>query len=155
MDDNKVILTADGLQELKDELSERVNVTRSKIADDIKLARDQGDLSENAAYKAAMESKDFNENRIDELEKLIKNAVVKKANPKNDKIDLGESVLLVNKDTGKEMKYTIVGSNEADPTKGKISLDSPIGEAVMGKKYGDVVDINLPTGTISFEIKRA
>lgn len=154
-DDKKLILTQEGFDELKEELNERKTTTREKIANDIELAREQGDLSENASYKAAMEDKDFNEIRIEELDRMIGLAEVQVAKPGNNKLDLGESFKLLRTSDKKVVEYKLVGGNEANPQEGKISLDSPIGKAVHGKKFGDIVEIDLPTGSIEFKLEKA
>lgn len=152
MDSKKVEITPSGLEDLKRELEERKTVTRDKIANDISIARDQGDLSENAAYSAALEAKQFNENRIEEVENLIKNAVVKEINKKDQKAGLGEQVKIVRSNDKKEFIYTLVGENESDPQSGKISIKSPIGKAILGKKVNDEISIELPSGNTSFKI---
>lgn len=154
MNDDKYITTKEGLEELKRELEERKTKTRDKIADEIARARDQGDLSENAAYTSALETKQFNEARITELEDIIANAVIKTANPNDKKLGLGETVILERVGDSVEFEYQIVGENETDPLQKKISLKSPIGAAVFGKKIGDEVEIELPSGRTKFKIKK-
>ena len=153
-DPNEVVMTAEGLAELKAELDERLTETRNKIAEDIELARQQGDLSENAAYKAAMEDKDFNEERIEQLQNLVQHALVKKGSKKNDSVELGEEFVLVNVAADRKTTYKLVGSNEADPAEGKISIESPIGKAVEGKHYDEKIVIKLPSGDVEFVIKK-
>lgn len=152
MADDKIVLTKDGLKDLEDELLERTTETRKKIADEIDTARQQGDLSENAAYKSAMESKEFNENRISKLEDMIKNAEVSGKSKKGAGISVGVSVTVENTDSGTKQEFQIVGQSEADPVARKISLDSPIGSALKGKKEGDTVTVDLPAGEIVFKI---
>ena len=152
---DEIVVTAQGLTDLKEELNLRLTATREGIANDIETARKQGDLSENAAYKAAMEDKDFNETRISNLEKMIKKALVKGGDHKNNKVDFGETFKLTNKQTGSGVTYTLVGGTEASPADRKISLDSPIGAAVMGKKYGEEVTISLPAGELEFIVEKA
>ncbi|KKQ36267.1 MAG: Transcription elongation factor GreA [candidate division WS6 bacterium GW2011_GWA2_37_6] len=147
-----VILTKDGLEELKKELEERKETIREKIAQDIKRASEQGDLSENAAYRASMEEKEFNENRISDLEKLISRAVVEKVNKKDSKAGLGERVMVRRKSDGAKREYVLVGDNEADPSQYKISIDSPIGQSLHGRKVGDSVMVQMPNGEEEFEI---
>lgn len=153
MNDQQYITTQAGLDELLQELEERKTKTRDKIADEIARARDQGDLSENAAYSAAMESKQFNETRIIELEEIIAKAVVKKVNTSDKKAGIGEKVNVIRLNDNREMEFILVGENEADPSIHKISIKSPIGKALLGKKVGDVVEVLLPTGKIEFKIK--
>jgi transcription elongation factor GreA len=152
MDNNLTIITQDGLEELKEELNTRLTVTRKKIADEIAKARDQGDLSENAAYTSALESKQFNEARISELENIIKNSVIKKVNTKDKLSGLGEKITIKRISDNKEMVFTLVGENESDPQAGKISIKSPIGSAIFNKKVGETVKIKLPTGTDQYKI---
>lgn len=154
MNTSPIILTEEGLNELKLELEERVSSIRTKIANEIELARQQGDLSENAAYKGAMESKEFNEERIDQIKQLISNSIIKKGNSRNNQIDLGEEFKLIDTEKKQEKVFKLVGSNEADPSKNKISIESPIGKAVEGKKFGDTIEIELPSGKVEFVIER-
>lgn len=147
-----IILTKEGLRELEDELQERVNVTREKIAKELKRASEQGDLSENAAYKGAVEEKEFNENRITDLEKMISKAVVKKGSSKDTKAGLGEKVYVKRLSDGAERIYILVGDNEADPSKYKISIDSPIGQSLHNRKVGDIVAVKMPSREEKFKI---
>ncbi|MBW7953615.1 MAG: transcription elongation factor GreA [Candidatus Dojkabacteria bacterium] len=149
----KLLLTQEGFDELEKELNERISVTRNKIADDIDHARQQGDLSENAAYKAAMEAKEFNENRIAKIEDMLKNAEISVAS-KGKKVDIGKTVTLVIKGDSKPIEFQIVGHSEADPAQRKISPESPIGSALMGKKEGDKVLVELPAGSVEYLIKK-
>lgn len=147
-----LVVTKEGLQELKDELTRRIEVERPKIAEDLNLASEQGDLSENAAYKTAMENKEFNENRIEELEKMIAGAVVVKGNKKDSKAGLGEKVIVRRKSDNQTREYILVGESEADPTDFKISIESPIGQALHGKDVGEKVKVSMPNGEEEFEI---
>src|SRR5690606_31674912 len=132
----KVILSKDGLAKRKQELEERKTLTRQKIADEIDKARQQGDLSENAAYKAALESKEFNENRIEELEDIIKNAEVVE-NTNNKKVGIGSEVEVENLSNGQAVTFKIVGDREADPATRAVSINSPIGSALNNKTVGE------------------
>lgn len=154
VENKKLIITKQGLDDLVAELEERKIKDRDSIANDIDLARQQGDLSENAAYKAAMEAKEFNENRIEELESMIKNAEVTISNPSNMFIEIGEEIILENLKSGAKIKYRLVGASEADPAEKKISIESPIGKAIIGKRYGDKVTITLPSGEAEFKIQK-
>ncbi len=154
MKDDKIILTQSGLDELKKELDHRLTNVREKIANDIAKAREQGDLSENAAYTSALESKQFNETRISELENTIANAVVKKANTTDLLAGVGEKVTLIREKDEREYEYTLVGENESDPAEGKISIKSPIGAAILGKKKGSKVKIDLPSGSEVYKIAK-
>lgn len=143
-------LTQDGVDELKSEHTELI-AQRPQVADRIKHARELGDLSENAEYQTAREEQDRLEARISELEHVLQNAkIIKK--PKNDgQVRLGSSVIL--KDGGKPLHYQVVGTMEANPAAGKISDESPIGQALLGKKVGDKVDIKTPAGAHTYTVK--
>ncbi|MFQ5492821.1 MAG: transcription elongation factor GreA [Candidatus Dojkabacteria bacterium] len=149
--DDKTVLTKSGLSELMSELTERKSVTRIKIADDIDKARQQGDLSENAAYSSALESKEFNENRIKKIEGIINNSVVK-SKKSGSIISIGSKVKIQNIASNTEQSFELVGDNEADSTKGRISISSPIGDALKGMKKGDRIKVPLPVGEIEFKI---
>lgn len=147
-----IVITKEGLEELKAELENRKTNIRTKIADDIAKAREQGDLSENAAYSAAMEAKQFNETRIEEIESIIKNSIVKEANTKDKFAGIGEKISIKRESDSTKLTYTLVGENEADPSEGKISIKSPIGNGVSGKKKGDKFTVKLPSGEERFEL---
>lgn len=143
-------LTADGIKELETEL-EQLTSSRGAIAERIKTAREFGDLSENAEYSAARQEQERTETRIAEIEHVLKNAEVI-SQPKNkDVVELGNEVELKSNDGSK--KFTVVGSMEADPLNGKVSNESPIGQALLGKKLGDDVEIKLPSKTITYKIE--
>ncbi len=146
------VMTKEGLEELKKELEFRKAEERERIAAALKSASEQGDLSENAAYKTSMEDREFNENRIQELEKAIANAVVLKGNKKDNRAGLGERVKVRRQSDGAEREYILVGEAEADPSLYKISIGSPIGQALRDKKVGDVVKVEMPNGIEEFEI---
>ena len=133
----KNILTPDGLKALEDELQELKVVRRKEIAQKIKEAREQGDLSENAEYDAAKDE----QRDMEEIEKILKNAVVIDEKFEKGVISLGCHVLLEDITLGKEVTYHIVGSTEADILQNKISNEAPIGRALLGKKIGDVVSV--------------
>ncbi len=147
-----IILTPEGLQKLEQEL-EYLKVTgRKDIAEKIKIARGFGDLSENAEYDAAKDAQAAMEKRIGELEEMIKNAqVVDLDAVGTDVVSILSKVKVLDIDMEDEDIYTIVGTTEADPDKNKISDESPIGTALLGKKVGDVVEVQTPGG--SFELK--
>lgn len=141
-------ITKQGQKELEAEL-EQLKGRRSEIADKIAEARDYGDLSENAEYDAAREDQGIVETRIAEIEDILVNAELISGGKKNE-VGLGSKVELR---TGKKtVNYTVVGPVEADPLEGKISNESPIGEALMGKKVGDTVTITTPKGEIKYEV---
>ena len=142
-------LTQEGIDELTDELKGLVG-RRGEIAESIKLAREQGDLSENAEYHAAKDDHEKNEGRILEIENILASVeLIKK--PKGDsKVQLGSNVKLKNGTTTKEFK--VVGTVEADPLSGKISDESPLGKALLGKKLNDDVEITTPAETTTYKI---
>lgn len=143
-------LTKDGIDELQKELDGMI-ARRSEIADSIKTAREQGDLSENAEYHAAKDDHERNEGRIAEIESILSNAeLIKK--PKGDsKVQLG-SVVVLKGQGGKTKEFKVVGTVEADPLNGKISDESPIGQALLGKKEGDAVEIVTPVETATYKV---
>ena len=147
-------ITAEGLQKLEEELAQRKGAIREEILERIKEARAQGDLSENSEYDQAKEDQGKNESRIVELEQMIKTAVIidTSASSKEGKVSLGCTVVLKDMETDEEETYTLVGTTEADPFENKISNESPVGKAVIGKKIGDVVIAVTPAGELSYKI---
>ena len=147
-------ITAEGLQKLEEELAQRKGAIREEILERIKEARAQGDLSENSEYDQAKEDQGKNESRIVELELMIKTAVIidTSASSKEGKVSLGCTVVLKDMETEEEESYTLVGTTEADPFENKISNESPVGNAVIGKKIGDVVIAVTPAGELSYKI---
>ena len=141
-------LTVDGKTELEDELT-ALKGQRGSIAEKIATARDFGDLSENAEYTAAKDEQSQIESRIAEIEGILQNATIIKTKDTS-KVNVGNTVAL--KTDGKTVTYTIVGPVEADPLEGKISNESPIGQALLGKKVGDTVEIKTPRGAVAYEI---
>jgi transcription elongation factor GreA len=151
--ENAVYLTPEGYQKLQEELDWRVNVRRPEISKQIEIARKDGDLSENAGYDEAKYQAGMNEGRIMELQRRLKHAVIiEKGDVPADVVGLGSTVTIIDKEFGDEEVYTIVGSSEAAPGEGKISNESPIGSALMGKRVGDVVTVTTPGGEVAFEI---
>ncbi len=149
----KNILTYAGLKQYEDELEELKVYKRKEVAQKIKEAREQGDLSENAEYDAAKDEQRDIEARIEELEKLLKNAeVVDEDEVDLDKISIGCMVKILDVEFEEELEYKIVGSTEANSLKGKISNESPVGHALMGHKIGDVVDVETQVGTIQYKV---
>lgn len=143
-------LTQEGLDELQQELDNLVAL-RPEITERIKTAREMGDLSENAEYASARSEQDRNEIRIKEIEHIIKNSEVIKAPKSSGKVRLGSRVSLKSS-TGKAQDYQVVGTVEANPLEGKISDESPIGVALMGKEVGDDVEIVTPAQTTVYKI---
>jgi transcription elongation factor GreA len=151
MPDQKEYLTKEKLEELKIELDNLKKVKRREVADMLEYAKSMGDLSENAEYQEAREKQAEVEERVSKLENILKNAVIMHAHH-GGAISIGSTVV-VKKLGDKETKtYQVVGSEEADILKGKISNNSPIGVAIMGKKKGDKFDITTPKGKVSYEI---
>jgi len=146
----KKVLTKEGLAKLQEELDYLRDEKRYQVADRIKQAKEFGDLSENAEYQEAKEEQAFVEGRILELESLIKTAVVAEGGNNNGKVGISSRVLL-DKD-GEKTEYTIVGSTEADPINRKISLESPLAQALLDKKVGDNVELELPAGKVTYKI---
>lgn len=149
----KMHLTKEGYENLKEELEKLLNEERKVVAERIKAAKEHGDLSENSEYSDAKEQQSFVEGRIVELEHIIKNAaLIPERHDECEEIDLGCTVHL--ETSSKELKYKIVGKVEADPEKGLISNESPIGKALMGKKKGDEVEVSVPAGVTKYKIKK-
>ncbi|MDD5854121.1 MAG: transcription elongation factor GreA [Lachnospiraceae bacterium] len=159
MEAKKNILTYEGLRKYEDELHELKVVKRQEVAQKIKEAREQGDLSENAEYDAAKDEQRDIEARIEELEKILKNAeVVVEEEVDLDKISVGCQIKILDLEDDSELTYKIVGSTEANSLKGKISNESPLGRSLLGAKVGDVVTVEAPMGELQYkvlEIQRA
>jgi len=141
----EVPITAEGLAEVKRELDDLVTRRRPEIVSKIKAAREHGDLSENFEYHAARNEQGFIESRIRELEAIVKNHVLISSHASNGSVDLLSTVTFVEEGELEE-RYRIVGPTEADPGSGKISFESAIGKALMGRKVGDDVEVRTPTG---------
>ena len=149
----KNILTYEGLKRYEDELEELKVVKRKEVAQKIKEAREQGDLSENAEYDAAKDEQRDIEARIEELENILKNVeVVDEDEVDLDKISIGCKVKILDIEFDEELEYKIVGSTEANSLKGKISNESPVGSALMGHKVGDVVEVETQVGVIQYKV---
>jgi len=144
-------ISPEKLKKFKEELVKRKTLLRQQIAKKIHEARMQGDISENAEYTDAIEAQAFNEGRILELENIIKNAVIVSRKPNKTKVHVG-SKLIVKDKAGNKKEFYIVGSEDADPGKGKISNDSPIGEAFLNKKKGETVIVQTPKGKVKYTI---
>ena len=145
--------TAEGLQKLKDELNHLRTVERPSISEQICEARDKGDLSENAEYDAAKEAQGILEMKISKMEAIVANArLIDETHMDNSKVFILSKVKIRNMSNAMEIEYTLVAENEADIKVRKISIDSPIGKGLLGKKVGDIVDIQTPGGLLQFEI---
>ena len=151
--DKKNLLTYEGLQKLESELHNLKVVKRKEVAQKIKEAREQGDLSENAEYDAAKDEQRDIEARIDEIEKILKNAeVVVEEEVDLDKISVGCRVKILDMEYDEELDYKIVGSTEANSLKGKISNESPVGKALLGAKVGEVVSVETQAGDLNYKV---
>lgn len=151
---NKVPMTVHGEQALRQELEQLKGVERPRVISDIAEAREHGDLKENAEYHAAREQQGFIEGRIQEIEGKLSSAQVIDVTkmPKTGKVIFGVTVELLNLETDEEVRYRIVGEDEADIKAGKISITSPIARALIGKQEGDVVNVRTPGGDVEYEI---
>lgn len=153
MKNNETLITAEGLEELKNELEDLKIVKRKEISEKIKIALAFGDISENAEYDEAKNEQANVEARIAKLELMIKNAKVIKESNKKGVINIGSKVKIKDIEYDETMEFTIVGSAEADPFKGKISNVSPLGKALIGKKIGETIEVASPEGImIKYEI---
>lgn len=149
----QVILTSEGLEKLEKELEYLKTVKRQEVAAEIKVALGYGDLSENSEYDEAKNKQAQMEIRIVEIEAMLKNAkVIDEAEISTDTVSLGCTVKVHDVEFDEDLEYNIVGSTEADPSKGKISDESPVGAALLGKKIGEEVEVPVPAGTITMKI---
>jgi transcription elongation factor GreA len=151
--EKEVILTQEGLKKLEDELEHLKSVKRREVAERIKVAIGYGDISENSEYEDAKNEQAFIEGRVITLEKMLRNArIINNADVNTDTVSVGAIVTLKDLEFGETVEYNIVGTAEADPFNNKISNESPVGKAILGKPKGTKVDINVPAGTIQYEI---
>ena len=153
MEEKKNLLTYAGLKALEEELHDLKVIKRKEVAEKIKEAREQGDLSENAEYDAAKDEQRDIEARIEQIEKILKNAeVVVEEEVDLDKISVGCQVKVLDEEYEEEMEFKIVGSSEANSLKGKISNESPVGRALLGKKVGDTITVETQAGELSYKV---
>ncbi|HOB35254.1 MAG: transcription elongation factor GreA [Firmicutes bacterium] len=153
MNGKEVILTPDGYKRLEEELEQLRTVRRKEVAERIKNAISFGDISENSEYNEAKQEQAFLEGRVMALEKMLRNARVLDADEINtEKVGIGSIVLLKDLEYNEEVEYTIVSSAEANPNENKISIESPVGRAIINKPVGSVVEVNVPAGTLKYEI---
>jgi len=153
VDPQEVLLTPQGLQKLEQELEFLKSVKRREIAERIKVAREFGDLAENSEYDEAKNEQAFIEGRIAALEKTLRNArVVVEEDVDPLTVNVGSTVTLRDIDSGELLSYTIVGSHEGNPKEKRISYESPVGRAVMGRRVGETVEVRLPAGLARFQI---
>ena len=150
MNNRPTYLSKDGLEKLRTELDEMTSVKRPEVAQRIHDAKEHGDLSENAEYEDAKNEQAFVEGRIQTLQALIKNATIIDENHSTDHVQIGSTVAVMS-DDGKE-SFTIVGSTEAKPTEGRISNESPVGRALLGKKKGEKIVVKVPAGDFTYTI---
>ena len=151
MQDDSQYFSKEGLEKLKAELEFFKTKKRKEIADRLEFAKSLGDLSENAEYSEAKEAQMLNESKIAEFEDLLRRAVIVAHDSKQDKVDIG-SEIIVEDDTGKQMKFMIVGSQESSPAENKISNESPLGKAILGHKKGESVKAFTPLGERIYKI---
>ena len=152
MEAKKNLLTAEGLKVLEDELEDLKVNKRKEVSQKIKEAREQGDLSENAEYDAAKDEQRDIEARIEEIEKILKNAEVVTDEHSTKNINIGWTVTLLDVEFDEEVEYKIVGSTEANSLKGKISNESPVGKALIGAKKGQTVSVETQAGVLKYKV---
>jgi transcription elongation factor GreA len=149
----EIILTEEGLKQLQDEVTYLSTVKREEVAERIRQAREFGDITENSEYDDAKNEQALLEHRISVLqEKLRRARVIKDSEIDTDRVSVGSTVTLRDQKAGEIRIYTLVGSAEADPTKARLSNESPVGQAIIGKKVGDVVTVSIPVGALDLEI---
>lgn len=152
--EKEVILTVDGLNKLEKKLEILKTVRRREVAERIRQALELGDISENSEYEDAKNEQGFIEGQILEIEKMLRNArVIDEQDVNSDTVGVGSKVTLLDVNNKTEVEYMIVGSAEADPAQAKISNESPVGRGLIGKKVGNVVNVEVPIGTIQYKIK--
>src|SRR5215831_2299773 len=149
----EVILTSEGYEKLKQEIDYLSNDKRREVAERIRIAREFGDIAENAEYDDAKNEQAHLEARIARLEERLRDArVIQKKEIKSGEVSIGTKVRLRDIDANQTIEYHIVGSAEADPTEGKLSNESPVGKAIMGRKKGEVVEVSAPRGALKYKI---
>ncbi len=155
MSSKEVIMTAEGQKKIEEELEHLKTVRRKEVAEKIKAALAFGDISENSEYDEAKNDQADLEKRIMKLEGLLSNAkLINEAEIKTDEVSIGSSVVIKDVDSQETETYTIVGATEADPYENKISNESPVGRALIGKKVGDKIEVQVPDGFAKFEIQK-
>lgn len=153
MAEKEVLLTKSGLEKLEEELNYLKSTKRREVAERIKIAISYGDISENSEYEDAKNEQAFIEGRIITLEKMLRNArIIKESDVQTGVIGVGSTVVIKDLEFGDTMEYTIVGSAEADPLENKISNESPVGRALLGRAIGDKIEVQVPVGLIEYEI---
>lgn len=153
MASKEVILTQGGLEKLEKELEHLKSIKRREVAARIKTAISFGDISENSEYEDAKNEQAFIEGRIITLEKMLRNVrLIDDAETSGDKVGIGSTVILKDLEFDEDFKYTIVGSAEANPAENKISNESPVGKAILGKKINDTVEVSVPAGVLKYQV---
>jgi transcription elongation factor GreA len=153
MNEKEVILTQEGLKKLEEELEHLKSVKRREVAERIKVAIGYGDISENSEYEDAKNEQAFIEGRIITLEKMLRNArIINNDEVDTDTVSIGSIVTLKDLEFGDTVEYAIVGTAESDPFQNKISNESPVGKALLGKKKDSIVDVQVPAGVIQYKI---
>jgi transcription elongation factor GreA len=152
MAEKEMFLTPDGLRRLEEELEYLKTTKRKEVAERIKQAKAFGDLSENSEYEDAKNEQAFVEGRILALEQMLRNAKVIQGNGAANEVAIGSRVRVRDLGTGEECEYWIVGSAEADPAQARISNESPVGRALLGRRPGDVVEVQVPAGSLRLEV---
>lgn len=153
MNDKQILLTQEGLRKLEDELENLKSVKRREVAERIKVAIGYGDISENSEYEDAKNEQAFIEGRIITLEKMLRNArIINNDDIDIDTVSIGSIVTVEDLEYGDTMEYSIVGTAESDPLQNKISNESPVGKAILGKKKGTIVEVSVPVGIIQYKI---
>jgi transcription elongation factor GreA len=153
MSKNEMILTQEGLAKIEEELRELKTVKRKELAERLKVAISYGDLKENSEYHSAKDDQAFMETRILTLERMLKNArIVDPESISLNEISVGSVVILHDKEFDEKIEYSIVGSDEANVADNKISYLSPLGKALLGKKVGDIINVNAPMGILQYEL---
>jgi transcription elongation factor GreA len=149
----EIVLTPEGYERLKKEIEHLSTEKRREVADRIRIAREFGDIAENAEYDDAKNEQAMLEHRIATLEERLRSArVIQKGEVKKDEVSIGSKVKLKDMETNKSVEYHIVGSAEANPAEHKLSNESPVGKAIMGRKKGEVVEVAAPRGSLKFKI---
>ncbi|MBD2866075.1 transcription elongation factor GreA [Paenibacillus oceani] len=153
MNDKEVLLTQEGLKKLEEELEHLKSVKRREVAERIKVAIGYGDISENSEYEDAKNEQAFIEGRIITLEKMLRNArIINNDEVDTDAVNVGSIVTVEDLEYGETVEYAIVGTAESDPFQNKISNESPVGKALLGKRKDSIVDVQVPAGVIQYKI---
>jgi transcription elongation factor GreA len=154
LNEKEIVLTRDGLTKLEDELDELKTVHRKDVNERIRQAKEFGDISENAEYEDAKQEQAFVEGRILKLEGMIRNArIIDQSDYVADEVHLGATVKIKEVSAGSTHEFTIVGSAEADPKNSRLSNESPLGHALIGRKAGETVDVTTPRGLVKYKIE--